>query len=203
MKKEDLKRKISHDLRRETSGGFTLIEVLITMVVSAVSIAGLTMLMTTNGKENIKSEVRTDAATVASALLVDASAQVTDESVCGTGTVITTGNGVARKFKGNSYEERVVCKDISPGLFELTATVIDPKTGLKVLLVRSHTPRSQKHDKDDDLKVEVDDSHNDGWEVDYNHPDNSNLSSSDDEADHSRDSSDNDDDHVDPHNDDD
>ena len=128
-------------ISKQASKGFTLIEVLITMVIVSVGLLAMAQMLITNIQQNAKSEQRMDASAVAQALLNEATTKISSltgvvaGTGCGTGTAVTSntagGNApTVRHYNGKIYSDSVVCKDVAgqPGSYLLVATVTDTVT---------------------------------------------------------------------------
>jgi len=106
---------------RNMQRGFTLIEVLVTMVIVSVGLLAMGQLLITTIVQNANSEKRMDAAAVVKNLISEAATTVTSDAACA--AVAANAAADARSYLGNDYVETVTCTRLAEESYLIAARV--------------------------------------------------------------------------------
>jgi len=98
-------------MNSEKESGFTLLEVMITMVIISLGLIGTAKLLITVIQQNKDSELRTDASAVVHTLLNEASARINSVDDC----TALTANASGRSYLHKKYIETVTCEELGSG----------------------------------------------------------------------------------------
>jgi len=108
--------------------GFTLLEVLITMVIVSIGLLAMAQMLLITMKQNSASEGRMSAMSVAQSALTEATTKIAAPSDCIPSMTLGSLNQPGR----GGYQAKVKCMKLKPEQYLLIATVTDKATGKTV-----------------------------------------------------------------------
>ncbi|MDQ7001377.1 MAG: prepilin-type N-terminal cleavage/methylation domain-containing protein [Ghiorsea sp.] len=112
---------------KENVLGFTLLEVMVTMIIVSVGLLAMTQLLMTTMKQNSSSEARMEGAVLTKVLLTEAASSIANGQVCAKGMPVQKRDASNSARSGQTVS--VDCTALGGKKYLLVATVTDTSTG--------------------------------------------------------------------------